>query len=253
MKLLRVTSFYPSIDKLSVDNSIVFNPGINDRLDQYICLVGRFAGFNTFLFQHEIGDRRSVTEILDMRDNPHHYLHQAPPQTPQFERVIKPTPKLGTGGFVNVARWNDPYLATVWFPSDGVLIGRSGKLFNDTRKARELIAPDLNYRQLASQRPAPVTSMPEVVSESPAIKTRKYKFEIDTSLSTLNYVKSVEFYTRYGDNNWIIEFDNPVTEKEAIKAVEKFLSQPMTQQYYDEWSDLPPDYSYDKLVEDLGD
>ena len=152
--LHKVTSFYPSInisdplDSAGVRRIVylMLEPGIDDRTDQYICLVGRYAGFETFLFQHEIGERNSVSEILDMRKFPHSHLHQIPPQTLKnfgdspFRRLNHPTPKLNLKGDLTQATWNDPYLARIWFPSDGVLIGgHFDSLVVDTNKPSELL------------------------------------------------------------------------------------------------------------------
>ena len=55
---------------------------------------------------------------------------------------------------------------------------------------------------------------------------------------TKKVVTSVRFATsRYGKYSYTAEFKVPVTEKHAIKDVEKFLSQPMTQDYLNDIND----------------
>lgn len=52
--------------------------------------------------------------------------------------------------------------------------------------------------------------------------------------TTLKNIKSVTFdTTRFGNFVHTIEFNPMVNEKQAIEAAENYLSQPLTQQYYE--------------------
>jgi len=64
-----------------------FNPeehfvyiGQLDGLDQLICRLANFLGYHTIIFQHEVGGKDAVTEILDVRDNAEFYsnVHYIP-------------------------------------------------------------------------------------------------------------------------------------------------------------------------------
>jgi len=129
-----ITALYPSI-RLNPEsfNCICYNPGANDHLDQYICLLGLNAQYDTFIFQHEIGHFRAITEILDLRVNPHQHLHEIPLTDRQdclFQRFINPKPRIDRNIFKHVY---DPLLTTIWFPVDGLLTGQDGhiKLVNN--------------------------------------------------------------------------------------------------------------------------
>jgi hypothetical protein len=51
-------------------------------------------------------------------------------------------------------------------------------------------------------------------------------------------VTSVEFYlSRYGEHKHTISFQEPVSEMEAIQAVESYLSQPLDEAYYSKIQD----------------
>ena len=55
---------------------------------------------------------------------------------------------------------------------------------------------------------------------------RKY-LDVDHNIN-----KAIFDISRYGKYQHSINFDSPVTEKIAIKAVEKYLSKPLTEEYY---------------------
>ena len=55
---------------------------------------------------------------------------------------------------------------------------------------------------------------------------RKY-LDVDHNIN-----KAIFDISRYGKYQHSIDFDFPVTEKQAIKAVEKYLSKPLTEEYY---------------------
>ena len=74
--LLDTTSLYPSSgdSKYIVDNLV----GYHDFLDQTICKWGRLLGVDTIILQHEVGEKRSVTEILDTREDSYSHLVRQP-------------------------------------------------------------------------------------------------------------------------------------------------------------------------------
>src|SRR6185437_4606247 len=48
--------------------------GMYDRFDQMICTMAKRQGIDTLIFQHEMGSHRSVSEILDTRDDSYQHL-----------------------------------------------------------------------------------------------------------------------------------------------------------------------------------
>ena len=64
-------------------------------------------------------------------------------------------------------------------------------------------------------------------------------------------VGSVTFdVSRYGQHSHTIKFSDPVSEKEAIEKVEKYLSKPLTEDYYsDIVDDLFHEYPWDDAKE----
>jgi len=139
LKPTQWTIFYPSImDTNQLD--IPYVPGNNDRVDQYICFAGKSLGFDTFLFQHEVGEYRAVTEIMDLRDTPHKFMRENletyENNTP-FKRLQHPVKHLGIKSKIKQLNWTDPYLSTIWFPSDGKMIGKNGKIINEQDEQAE--------------------------------------------------------------------------------------------------------------------
>ena len=63
----------------------------------------------------------------------------------------------------------------------------------------------------------------------------RYKICCENELNTCdNYVKFVKFQiSRYGNHYHVLKFDEKITEPEAIKKVEEYLSKPITQEYFD--------------------
>ena len=64
----------------------------------------------------------------------------------------------------------------------------------------------------------------------------------------LKNVSEVRFdISRYGEKQRSLKFDSPVSENDAILAVEKYLSEPLTEEYYDMIKDdLFHGYSWDE-------
>lgn len=77
----------------------------------------------------------------------------------------------------------------------------------------------------------------------------KYKICCRNELNyTDEYVKTVKFkISRYGKHEHILEFNKHVTEPEAIKKVEDYLSKPITREYFDLVTDdtVDLDWSFD--------
>ena len=65
-----VSPFYPSVNNFP-DQEIMI--GQLDDLDGPICNMAQKLGYDTIIFQHEIGSRDAVTEILDVRRNAPEY------------------------------------------------------------------------------------------------------------------------------------------------------------------------------------
>jgi hypothetical protein len=70
---IETTSLYP-IDSSKYWNKKNMSPGLHDFLDQPLCNLARELNIDTIILQHEIGEFRAVSEILDMRENTYDYL-----------------------------------------------------------------------------------------------------------------------------------------------------------------------------------
>jgi hypothetical protein len=171
-KLTSLTAFYPSIPLLTDNSAISYKAGVNDRTDQYLCLLGTKAGFDTFVFQHEVGEGRSVTEIVDMREQPHKYLREIPPtrltNNTFYKRFWSPEKPLLTAKdtafkTLQYPQWSDPMLATIWFPSDGVITSRGGQLLVDENPDKLLWKP---AQKESKKTPAPVSTKSTKSTES---------------------------------------------------------------------------------------
>ncbi len=84
-------------------------------------------------------------------------------------------------------------------------------------------------------------------------------FRYDMSLegkrrpSERKYIKKVSFpISRYGDDFASLEFDKPVNEKQAIEAAEDYLSEPITEEYYESIRDnlSVKDLDFEQLEEE---
>jgi len=53
--------------------------GEHDYLDQPLCIAAKKVGIDTIILQREIGNRRVITEIIDMRDRSFEYLFDFTP------------------------------------------------------------------------------------------------------------------------------------------------------------------------------
>lgn len=104
IKKLGTTPLWPSTNpELSL-----FEIGVHDHYDQVICNLARALQYDTILLQHEIGQSRSVTEVLDVRDNSYEFLYRTPPRTvndpwfPQAKTSLFPTIWFTSYGFISV-------------------------------------------------------------------------------------------------------------------------------------------------------
>lgn len=127
-----VSVLYPTI---KLDNFVpALRVGDCDNIDQYICLLGHHAGYDTFVLQHEIGGYRAVTEIIDMRNNPRNFIRDISDVFPNgvpFQRFSDPSRSVVSHEhpmYKDITQSDDPLLSTIWFPSDKVLVCRRGKL-----------------------------------------------------------------------------------------------------------------------------
>lgn len=70
-----------------------------DKFDQLVCELAQHQGIDTLIFQHEMGKERSVSEILDTREDSYNHLVRIVP-----------------GNFVKQPwyQWNERY-PTIWF------------------------------------------------------------------------------------------------------------------------------------------
>lgn len=75
--------------------------GIYDGFDQPICKQARYLGLDTVILQHQPGEYRAVTEILDTRDDAYNYL-------------VRTTNDTGSWFPNHNKKYN-----TIWFPSYG--------------------------------------------------------------------------------------------------------------------------------------
>ena len=79
-----------------------------------------------------------------------------------------------------------------------------------------------------------------LISSSVFDKEKKFKFIncIGDYKITPENVNSATFkISRYGKHQRTIKFLNPISEKEAIATVEEYLSQPLTEDYYNQICD----------------
>lgn len=73
LPLIETTSLYPT-DESKVWSKDQMENGPHDFLDQPICEEARKRGIDTIILQHEVGEYRSVTEILDTRLNSYEHV-----------------------------------------------------------------------------------------------------------------------------------------------------------------------------------
>lgn len=70
--------------------------------------------------------------------------------------------------------------------------------------------------------------------------------------TNLNFVESVEFdISRHGNFTKTLKFDVPVSEKTAIELINKYLSRPLTEKYFNKIKEdtLYDDCSWDEVKE----
>lgn len=94
-----ITPFYPTDESPHWDPRN-FPTGIMDSFDQPICQYAKFLGIDTVVLQHEKGEKRSVSEVLDTRDDSYEYLTTVSTLTSSWFDV-------------------SPRYNTIWFPSYG--------------------------------------------------------------------------------------------------------------------------------------
>lgn len=73
---MQSTPLWP-YDKEANKSLLKFEMGAHDGFDQPLCQLAAFLGYDTVLLQHEPGEERSVTEILDVRPNSYHFLYRS--------------------------------------------------------------------------------------------------------------------------------------------------------------------------------
>lgn len=99
---LYATPLWPSTDS----DLKLFEVGVHDHYDQIICNLARALQYDTILLQHEIGQSRSVTEVLDVRENSYEFLYRTPPRSvdqpwfPQSKTSQFPTIWFTSYGFI---------------------------------------------------------------------------------------------------------------------------------------------------------
>lgn len=103
----------------------VIKYGTHDYLDQPLCRLASllrkygFLWLDTIIFQHELGSRRAVTEILDTRSDP--YSEKYFRRSPRIQIVGEPK---NTGRWYGDTNNLDPFAPvpcnTVWYPEDGL-------------------------------------------------------------------------------------------------------------------------------------
>jgi hypothetical protein len=94
------TALYP-IDKSSILNGQNMKQGLHDFLDQPLCNLARELNIDTIILQHEIGEYRAVSEVLDTRENSYDYLIRVEDSSPCWLPNLK--------------------YSTVWFPEYGLV------------------------------------------------------------------------------------------------------------------------------------
>jgi len=77
--------------------------GIHDFLDQPMCKMARELKIDTVIFQHEIGETRAVTEILDVREN-------------TYDNLVRINKKLNKPWYKISKKY-----PTIWFLDDGFI------------------------------------------------------------------------------------------------------------------------------------
>jgi len=87
---------YDEIDENYRDDEkeIILYIGIHDDYDQKICKMARELKIDTIVFQHEIGETRAVTEILDTRDNTYDHLVRVNVITKPWYKISKKYPTI---------------------------------------------------------------------------------------------------------------------------------------------------------------
>jgi hypothetical protein len=91
--------------------------GEHDFLDTIIYDLACKQGLDTVILQHEIGETRSVTEILDVRRDSLNHLFKLPHElVPEINIPYYEDEQL----FQETSRYHSKY-ATTWFSDDGFL------------------------------------------------------------------------------------------------------------------------------------
>lgn len=107
LPIVGTTSLYPT-DPSPYWNEKNMPAGFYDNLDQPLCQFAQFLGVDTLLFQHEMGEKRAVSEILDTRPRSEDYLYKAIGRTTPWWEVSPryPTIWFKKYGFVTTGPCN---------------------------------------------------------------------------------------------------------------------------------------------------
>lgn len=77
--LIDTTPFFPTDDSKIWSSYRNFKTGNHDFMDVAIYKAAKKRGLDTVILQHEVGEHRAVTEIVDTRENSQNHLYRLPP------------------------------------------------------------------------------------------------------------------------------------------------------------------------------
>lgn len=135
---IETTPLYPT-DSAKLWSERNFKPGNHDFMDISLYKAAKNNGLDTIILQHEMGEFRAVTEILDTREDSEKHVYRLPPNLVPSIKYPLVDPKSDwdaqdwkdyqTEDYIDqeTSKEKPDKYATIWFTDDGFLTLKNGK------------------------------------------------------------------------------------------------------------------------------